>query len=394
VDCQARALGHTGFSGIDGSALPSELLVACLTLFVALIGLRLLAGESWSIAEATRAALRAGLVIVFSTSWAAYQTVFYNVATQAPAALAGALLSPLGLRAASVEETASGFQSVYDAVNHGMFSRTSAAPPPVGLVPGSPPGPIPGPGAGPPPPPATMLASDLTPGGPAGLFLMLSSLGGLLGMRLAAGFLLALGPIVIVFSLFEPMVGVFVGWVRALLGVTLAAVSASVVAALELDFLQSVVVPRATTEASAFIDPGLLVSSAMFAVLTLGGFWAAFTVARGFHLWPRLQAAQNRFATAAALAALPAVTAAEVDRAPQPSRTRAIVDAIRRDGDRGGVTGLGGGTTIASLPVGRDAGRAPRETSWIAPQGLSQGPRRSVRLAGKTVSAARRDNRR
>jgi len=391
VECQAQALGRAGFAGVGGSALPNEVLIACLTLFVALIGLRLLAGDNYSIAEATRAALRVGLVIVFSTSWSAYETVFYDVATKTPAALANGLLSPMGLRSGSVEETAGGFQGVYDAVNRAILDKPAVGPP-GSPVAGSPAGAT-LPRIGTAPPLATAPTSNLTPSGPAGLFLMASSLAGLLAMRLATGFLLALGPVVIIFSLFDAMVGFFVGWVRALLGVTLAALSASVVAALELDFLQSVVVPRATTQASAFIDPGLLVTSVIFTVVTLGGFWAAFMLARGFQLRPRLQAAENRFLNSAGTAQLLDREKADARPVEQASRARVIVDAIRRGGERGGTTDLGGRSTVASSFVDRAAGAAPREVSWIAPQGLSQGSRRGSR-AGKTISAARRDSRR
>lgn len=393
IECQAHALGRAGFAGAGGFALPNELLVACLTLFVALIGLRLLAGGSYSIADATRAALRVGLVIVFSTSWAAYQTVFYDVATEIPAGLANGLLSPLGLRASSVEETAGAFQGVYDAVNRGPVSRPVAPP-----VPANPP--VDPMGVVTPPPDAnagspvtTPPSSSLTPSGGPGLFLMVSSLAGLLAMRLATGLLLALGPIVIVFSLFDAMLGFFVGWVRALLGVTIAALTASVVAALELEFLEAVVVPRATTEASPFVDPGLLVTSVMFTVVTLGGFWAAFMLARGFRLPARLQSAQTQFVSWAATPALQEAQVTGSDRVEQPSRASIIVDAVRRGGEHAGIIDLGVGRTAPLGPADRGSGPASREFSWITPRGLSQTSRRGARV-GKTISAARRDSRR
>jgi type IV secretion system protein VirB6 len=392
VECQAQALGHSGFAGV-GSALPSELLAACLTLFVALIGLRLLAGETFSLADATRAALRVGLVIVFSTSWTAYERVFFDVATQTPAALANDLVSPLGLRSAPVDETASGFQSVFDAVNRGRVVEATTASTSAPREPGSAPVETPSPATNSSRSIATAPASGQTPERAAGLFLMTSSLGGLLAMRLATGFLLAVGPIVITFGLFDAMVGLFVGWMRALSGVTLAALAASVVAPLQLDFLRSVVVPRAMSPTSPFEDPGLLVTSVMFTLVTLGGFWAALTLARGFHLRPLLKLAENRVVSRVSVPQPPGREMVGVRREEQPSRTRLLVDAIQRQGNRNGTGGFTGGRLLPSTFATGDASTTPRETSWITPQGLSQPGRRGMR-PGKTMSATLRDSRR
>ena len=392
VECQAQALGRAGFSSFAGSAIPNELLTACLALFVGLIGLRLLAGETYSLADATRAALRVGLVMVFSLSWPAYQTVFYDVAIQTPRALANGLLSPLGLRAGTVEETAGAFQNVYDAVNRAAADRPAGIAATGILVAGAP--------AVVAPPPtangqraATATSNlGLTPDGRSGLFLMVSSLGALLAMRLAAGLLLALGPLVIVFCLFDSLTGLFVGWIRALIGVTLAALSSTVVAALELDFLQSVVVPRATTQASAFVDPGLLVTSVIFTLMTLGACWSAFMLARGFHLRPRSHRAASDFVPLPAVLQERNRQVAGVAVPEQPSRARVIVDSIRRGGDQNGQPTVMGGRMVTAASTDRSASAASREVSWIAPQGIDQVARRGLR-SGKTMSAARRDKR-
>ena len=391
LECQAQALGHGGFAGVAGTGAPGELLIACLTLFVALIGLRLLAGEAYSLADATRAALRVGLVMVFTLSWPAYQTVFYDVAIQTPGHLANGLLAPLGVRSASVEDTANAFQKVYDALNQTMADRSVAAPPQANP-------PAAGAAASSPPAANTQSAAGLapakglTPDGKSGLILMVSSLGGLLAMRLATGLLLALGPIVIIFSLFDAMLGLFAGWVTALIGVTLAALFASVVAALELDFLQAVVVPRATTQASAFVDPGLMVTSVIFTLVTLVGFWSAFTLARGFDLQRRVRASGTRMEGWMTPRASRGVEVGGARRPEPASRARLVVDAIRRDGGRIGGPPPSAGPTVPGASANRPGGGPTRDVSWIAPRGMSRGPRRASPGA-RTISAARRDDR-
>ena len=63
--------------------------------------------------------------------------------------------------------------------------------------------------------------------------LVVSALAGLVGVRIVIGFLLAIGPLLIACLLFEGSRGLFMGWLRALVGTLIAAIAVPAVLALQ-----------------------------------------------------------------------------------------------------------------------------------------------------------------
>jgi type IV secretion system protein VirB6 len=94
VDCNVRALVHTGYGAIfqPGAAI-AGVLTAILTIYVAIIGYRLLLGQAQlRVSDFALNAVKLGIVIVLATQWDTYQTVVYEVLFHGPEQLAGMMV--------------------------------------------------------------------------------------------------------------------------------------------------------------------------------------------------------------------------------------------------------------------------------------------------------------
>jgi type IV secretion system protein VirB6 len=131
-----------------------------------------------------------GLVLTFATSWIAYQTVVWNLATGAPNELAGILTGTAGnatdVFAAKIDVA---FQALIQASN-GQAADSAFSPP--GLL---------------------WLGGTL---------LLLGTVGILATSRIALAVLLALGPFFVVLALFQGTRGLFVGWLKGVAMLALA----------------------------------------------------------------------------------------------------------------------------------------------------------------------------
>lgn len=98
VDCQAQAIGAYGYGALaDPESALALAVTGLLTIFVALFGLRLIMGERMSGRDVLLDVLRVGVVLTLATSWPAWRTLGYNTVLQAPAALAGSIGLASGL---------------------------------------------------------------------------------------------------------------------------------------------------------------------------------------------------------------------------------------------------------------------------------------------------------
>jgi type IV secretion system protein VirB6 len=218
LDCQARALGENGFQALAGGPMLTGLLSGLITIFVALIGYRLILGIIPDLRDGIVWAIRLGVVLALTTSWPAFQTLIYRVAVDAPVELAGVVIPAVGLPSAGLHTR---IQQAYDTMRIGATS--------VGL-------------------PATDAAPlqsvpRLGPGQPAlpqtASLLVVSTTGVVAALRLAVGFLLAVAPLALLGLLFDATLGLFSGWVRALAGAALGVLAATLVTAIELVALEN-----------------------------------------------------------------------------------------------------------------------------------------------------------
>ena len=222
LDCQAVTLGAQGYQALaaPGSSV-ALLLTALLAIFIALIGYRMLFGETVTVRDGVLSAVKVGIVLAFATSWPAYRTVVFDVVLRAPADLAAEIGRPAGLPGATgglatrMDGTDRAFRilAIYGV---GVPTRQQVEQAD-GVAP-------------------TLFANcDMFALGAARVVFLVGSLGAFALLRLAAGLLLALGPLFITFLLFGGTRGLAEGWLRALVAATVcsAAVLVSIVTDLE-----------------------------------------------------------------------------------------------------------------------------------------------------------------
>lgn len=333
LDCRTQVLGQTGFEGLAHGWLGPAVLGGCLTIYVGLIGFRLLLGRPFGPRDALLAALRVGLVIAFATSWPAYETVVYGLAIDGPAEIAAQALLPSGVTTLSLPEAARRLDHDYAVL---QAPANVAAPSTQPAQPGAQGGQL--------QPPAEPQQQQPSPpthapdpvSTRAGLALTISTVGVLAGVRLAAGFLLALGPLIIAIALFDTALGVFEGWMRALVATFVAAVGTTIIAALELDFIES----QLTEADQRLSDPTVLGGAALMATALLFGaamivvLIGATIIGRGFRI--RTAWLTSSIGIAGAVAGERSETRSSSVEAPSEhvSRARGVADAMLRLGQR------------------------------------------------------------
>jgi len=404
-DCEGRALGENGFQSLVGGPAWATLLVSVVTVFIALIGYRMILGTSPSLRDGVGWAVRLGVVLTLVTGWTAFQTVVYRATVDAPNDLAATILPASGL---SPAELAPRLQDAYERLRLGRFGTqidTTVVQPP-GPESGStspaafpgirPAGTLP---AAPAPANAVQRYGQLPLPQTAMLFAV-ATLGIAGGLHIASGLLIAIAPLAILGLLFDSTLDVFSGWARALAGVTLGTLTATVassiaLAALDAQFAELDAIPAAV--ASALRDPGgLTVTVAVSFVVTLLLLAAAMRAASAFRLPAFRQAVAPAFETRAWLqtqsprnSLTPATSQLQpLSPASPPSRAASVAQAldltVRREG---GYTAASSAAPGRAAVVSQASGRDRISAVGGTPLGIAG--RRSV--GRKTQSAARRD---
>ncbi|HET8613045.1 MAG TPA: type IV secretion system protein, partial [Sphingomonas sp.] len=125
VDCNARSFSEAGYLALGGphAILPSALTIL-LTLYVALIGYRLLFGVGGArLSDAPLIAIKIGVVLTLATGWASFQTLVFDTANEAPAELARTLAAP-----ARIGNPVAGVQAAHDAIIAAATRPADSAP--------------------------------------------------------------------------------------------------------------------------------------------------------------------------------------------------------------------------------------------------------------------------
>jgi type IV secretion system protein VirB6 len=201
VDClasDATAVSFGRLFGAHGSFQTALTIV--LTLYVALLAFNLLTGRSaLRISVLTPRMMTLGLVLTFATSWIAYQSVVWNLATGAPDEIASVLV---GTKGSATTIFAQQLDGVFNAITQAASSINPQATP---AVPGMPVA----------APAVPTMASPANVLSIAGLILLLGTVGVLVVCRLALAALLIIGPVFIVLALFDGTRGLFQGWLKS-----------------------------------------------------------------------------------------------------------------------------------------------------------------------------------
>ncbi|QAY76271.1 type IV secretion system protein [Sphingosinicella sp. BN140058] len=388
IDCYAQSIGEGGYQALaaPGSGVALAL-TGALTLFVAIIGYRLLLGEAPTARDGVLAAAKVGIVLALATSWPAFRILAYDVALRGPAQLAAEVGAPAGLPGVEGGLIAR-LQGVDDLINELTVLGTGRPPQadiivqPTGtLTPAQQQqelqrlqslqdrprwNPVQD---------AKMVAQGRT------LFLT-GAIAAFASVRLIAGLLLALGPLFALFLLFDHTRGLFEGWVRGLAGAALGALGTALVLAVELVLMESWLVNIVSLRRANIPTPSvpveLLVMTLVFGLVLIGILAAAAKVARGFQMPQAWRVAPGRWvesvvaAQAAGRAGAIVQTAGAREPADERSRAMAVADAVQ-------------------AAQRREMGRAAPQAAQLGAPAIAAAMRRETNAAAAAGAAAPAD---
>lgn len=328
IDCQAQAIGAYGYGALaDPSSGVSLALTGLLTIFIAIFGYRLMLGEEMRARGLVGDMLRVGIVLTLATSWPAWRTLGYDVAMKAPGELA-ASISGASRLPGSGNDMVSRLQAADDAVViltvYGTGRSMGGA-----------------------------VRSDTVGDRLEGIAVTdreglahgrMAYLSGVLApfalVRLGAGFLLALAPLMAGLLLFAGTRDLFFGWLRGLGALALGSAALSVLHGVQLAILEpwlrdalalriaQVLTPSAPTELSVITSVFMVVSFALLFVIGKIFFFGGMGVSG---IWQQIQIARDRAASNAPTAAL---SNSERDTQPRALLIAESVSQVLRREDR------------------------------------------------------------
>jgi type IV secretion system protein VirB6 len=286
VDCQAQSIGAYGYGALaDPASSVFIVLTGMMTLFVALYGLRLMLGEQQSGRDIVGDMLRIGIVLTLATSWPAWRTLGYDLVMNGPAELAANIGNAADLPGEQNDMVAR-LQTADDNIvvltiygtgrNMGGTDRSDRIGDSFQGI-------------------ALADQEGLANGR---LIYLAGMIGPLAIVKLAAGLLLALAPLMAGLLLFVGTRDLFFGWLRALGALALGAFSLYIVMGVQLAVLEPwladalalrearVFTPSMPTELNVITLVFALVSFGMLAILAkiffFGGFHMPRVIAKFF----------------------------------------------------------------------------------------------------------------
>lgn len=232
VDCLTISTTQAAFGrlfGTNGALLPA--LTILLTIYVAFFAIQLLTGRSRvGVGALTPRIMTIGLVLTFATSWIAYSQVVWNLALGAPNEIAAILT---GVRGSATDVFAQKIDILFSVVGEAAGANQP-------VQEGNP----------------AAAASIVSPTGLlwlGSILLLLGTAGVLVTSRIALAVLIALGPVFVVLALFDGTRGLFAGWLKGVILLSIAPLFAVLGGSMMLELAVPVV--RALTEIPGQIDP-------------------------------------------------------------------------------------------------------------------------------------------
>lgn len=350
VDCQAQAIGTFGYGALaDPNSPVASLLLAALTLFIALFGFRMMFGQVPAGGDLVGAMLKIGIVLTLATSWPTWRTLAHGIVLDGPTEVSSAIGG-----AAALPGAGRGLNQRLDSVDQGIVALTAFG---TGRLTGG-----------------IVGSSDLDDS-TRGIALadqqgfawgrvafLTGTIGPLALVRLAAGILLALAPLMAGLLLFMGTRGIFFGWLRALAACALGAVVLALCYGAELALLESWLRDALNQRQSNVLTPAapteLLVIALSFAVVAFGAL--ALVIKLMFFaspMWQRLW--QHVAAPVTALSRpVPALASSTITSEREMGRVERISDAVAQTMRREEhLFEPRRGMVLASQGTGLDAGR-------------------------------------
>jgi type IV secretion system protein VirB6 len=238
IDCFVKSSVQDSYALLLGrGSVFSQTLTIALTLYIAIIGYRLIFGRSsLSLGEFAPKALLIGTVLALSSNWAAYQVLVFDVLTDGPQEVA-MMIGPNG---GSPQSITARVDAVSDRVAD-VAADWAAASAPQPTVPDSAVA-LPKQIVGESPGPNVLLLSTL--------LLVLASAGVLAVSKVLIGLLLAIGPIFVALGLFTATRGLAFGWARVCVLLALVPLLSLMTSAGALTMIEPMVVDMAVQAAA------------------------------------------------------------------------------------------------------------------------------------------------
>lgn len=340
VECNTRDFAHRGYEALTGGQAFQAALTAALTIYVALIGWRLLfAPDGARLSEAPRTALKIGAVLALIGSWNLFQTLVFDLAAKAPAELAAAISVRSVGGAAEMADPVGRMQVAYDQLGASAAAfgdAGDAASRPQSQLQSQP-------QSQPPAQPAANADAETAEAGQrasaagralsVAQTLVLTAHAGLVAAgALTVGVLTAVGPIFIVLFLFRQTRGFFTGWVRAMAAAAMVSAGTWILILLMLRVLDPWLVVLAQQRELKALDPRTAMTAASIVEVFTAAQVAMVLLAAGVAFAFRLGSAPRGVAIPQGAARGDAPSDRERGRAPAEliSRAGLLADQLRR----------------------------------------------------------------
>jgi type IV secretion system protein VirB6 len=247
VDCQALTIGAYGYGALADPGSPVILaLGSLLTVFIALFGVRLLLGYPLAKRDVVTDVLRIGIVLTLATSWPAWRVLGYELVITGPQDIARTvgLASALPGSGGDLVNRLQTVDAAIAALNAWGSGRLGVA------------------------------TGDWFQLGFARSAFLTGTLAPLALMRLMAGILLALAPLMAGLMLFGWTRSLFAGWVKGLAATFLGSLALTLVLGAELallePWLQDALQKRAIDQQTLEAPVEILVATLVFALVSFG----------------------------------------------------------------------------------------------------------------------------
>lgn len=225
IDCQAEVLGSFGFQALARPGGPgATILASTLAIFVALIGFRMILGYRFDGRDTVSRVLLAAVVVTLAASWPAMRTLAYETVLKGPGQLIALVASPQTLPTAAGGDLTPRLQGLDDAIVALTIrgtGRNSGVPGYAGANDFR-----------------GIALEDGSTMGWARVVWLSGTLAPIIAVRLTAGLLLALSPLLALTLLFAETRGLFAGWARGLVMCLLGSAALAIVHATQLAILE------------------------------------------------------------------------------------------------------------------------------------------------------------
>lgn len=386
VDCYVQSTVQAGYANLlgEGSVFSVALTIA-LTIYVAIIGYRLIFGRSsLSVGEMMPRMIMIGAVLALTSNWATYQVLVYDVLTDGPHEIVRAInpndgnvrgmTERVDMLSGRMVDLADAWTE-FDARPEQMLPASPTAPAPATL-----------------PVTANNITTFVAPKDSLGpnmllfsaLLLVLASAGVLVVAKIILGLLLLLGPVFAVLGLFPSTRGLAIGWGRAAIMMALVPImtmitSAGALAALE-PILTQMYVSAGQGDFSLRAALTILVIVLIMVAVAVQLFRIGRTIVSGW----TLPFGQHR--------AVDNLVSAPVADVPMPSsnvvyneRMQSLVGAIERSAAATANMGPGNARRILlPHPAYADANQAGQPNNY-SDRRISRGPVNAVRAPIKAI---------